>query len=132
MNGKDYKEILLSFPGDRQQRIAESSETIKEEVAHSGQFPTDQPEGFTTTSFQHQPFEALVSSMNKSTENLLKIVRDRVDTGNIGTYDIEFLLNDVLKRLQDQLNYIRASIEVYKQVKPDESSSKFLRKNKRF
>jgi hypothetical protein len=128
MNGKDYKEILLSFPGDRQQRIAESSETIKEEIYKSGEVPGE----FTSTSYRHQPFEALVSSMNRSTEALLKDVRNGVIAGSLGPTDIEFLLDDVLKRLQDQLNYIRASIEVYKQVKPDESSSKLLRKNKRF
>lgn len=128
IKGRNYEDILLSFPGERQQKIAESAEVIKEEVYKSGEFPSR----YTSTSYRHQPYEALVTAMHDYTDSILKRARADLDSGNLSSYDIEFLLNDVLKRLQDQVDYAKSSIETYKQADPDESSSKFLRKNKRF
>jgi hypothetical protein len=128
MNGKDYKEILLTFPGERQQKIAESTETIKEDVYKSGEFPSR----YTSTSYHHQPYEALVSAMHDYIDSLLKRARADLDSGNLGPYDIEFLLNDVIKRLQDQVDYASSTVEAFKGVKSDESPPQFVRENKRF
>jgi len=128
MNGKDYKEILLSFPGERQQKIAESTENIKEEVYKSGEFPSR----YTSTSYRHQPYEALVTAIHDYIDSFLKRARADLDSGNLSPYDIEFLLNDVLKRLQDQVDYASSTVEAFKGVKSDESPPEFVRENKRF
>ena len=128
INGKDYKEILLSFPGERQQKIAESTETIKEEVYKSGEFPSR----YTSTSYRHQPYEALVTAIHDYIDSFLKRARADLDSGNLSPYDIEFLLNDVLKRLQDQVDYASSTVEAFKGVKSDESPPEFVRENKRF
>ena len=124
---KTHEEILLSFPGERQQRIVESTEKLKEDVYKTGEFPSH----YTSTSFHHQPYEALVTAMHDYIDSFLKRARADLDSGNLSPYDIEFLLNDVLKRLQDQVDYARSSIESYKEVDPDEGYSQFVRENKR-
>jgi len=127
MNSKDHKEILLSFPGDRQLRITESAQKMKEEIYKSGELPSH----FTSTSYHHQPYEALVAAMHGYIDSFLKRARADLDSNNLTPYDIEFLLNDVLERLQTQLDYAKSSIESYKQVEPDEGYTQFVRENKR-
>lgn len=124
---KTHEEVLLSFPGERQQKIVESTEKLKEDVYKSGEFPSR----YTSTSFHHQPYEALVTAMHDYIDSFLKRARADLDSGNLSPYDIEFLLNDVLKRLQDQVDYARSSVESYKEVDPDEGYSQFVRENKR-
>lgn len=131
MNSKDHKEILLSFPGDERQRITESAQEIKEEIYKSGEDGYEVPSHFTSTSYHHEPYEQLVSTMNQYIDSFLKRARADLDSNNLTPYDIEFLLDDVLERLQTQLDYARSSIESYKQVEPDEGYTQFVRENKR-
>jgi hypothetical protein len=132
---KTHKEILLSFPGERQQRIVESAERLKEgvygDISYAGKESHKVPSRYTSTSFHHQPYEALVTAMHQYIDSFLKRARADLDSGNLTPYDIEFLLNDVLKRLQDQVDYARSSVESYKEVDPDEGYSQFVRENKR-
>lgn len=125
-----HEEILLSFPGDEKQRITESAGRLKENIYKSGEDGYEVPSHFTSTSYHHQPYEQLVISMNQYIDSFLKRARADLDSGNLKAYDIEFLLNDVLKRLQNQVDYARSSIESYKEVDPDESYPKFVRQNK--
>jgi hypothetical protein len=135
MRSKDHKEILLSFPGDEKQRITESAEKLKEEVygdiSYAGKESHIVPPHYTSVSYHHQPYEQLVITMHQYIDSFLKRARADLDSGNLSPYDIEFLLNDVLKRLQDQVDYARSSIESYKEVDPDEGYSQFVRENKR-
>ena len=128
---KTHKEILLSFPGDGKQRITESAGRLKENIYKSGEDRYKVPSHYPSVSFHHQPYEQLVITMHQYIDSFLKRARADLDSGNLNAYDIEFLLSDVLKRLQDQVDYARSSIESYKEVDPDEGYSQFVRENKR-
>jgi hypothetical protein len=67
------------------------AERLKEEVYKSGEFHSR----YTSTSYHHQPYEALVTAMHQYIDSFLKRARADLDSGNLTPYDIEFLLNDV-------------------------------------
>jgi hypothetical protein len=118
INAKNYKEILLSFPGEGQQRIAESTEKLKEEIYKSGEVPA----AYSSTSYKHQPYEALVTAMHGMVDNFLKRVRADMDSNNLAPEDVDFLLTDVLERMQSQVDYARSTISAIHAKKTDEGT----------
>jgi len=118
INAKNYKEILLSFPGERQQKINDSAEVMKEEIYKSGEVPS----AYTSTSYRHQPYEAFVVATQGQIDNFLKRVRADLDSDNLGPEDVDFILTDVLSRVQQQIDYAKSSIEAIALKKQDEST----------
>jgi hypothetical protein len=118
INAKNYKEILLSFPGERQQKINESAEVMKEEIYKSG----EQPLSYTSTSYAHKTYEQFVVDSQQKFDNFLKRVRTDVDSDNLGPQDVDFILSDVLSRVQQQIDYAKSSIEAMALKKQDEST----------
>ena len=100
INAKNYKEILLSFPGEGQQRIAESTEKLKENVYKSGE----------------------VTAMHGMVDSFLKRVRADMDSNNLAPEDVDFLLTDVLERMQSQVDYARSTISAIHAKKTDEGT----------
>jgi len=118
INAKNYKEILLSFPGERQQRIAENAEKMKENVYKAGEVPA----AYSSTSYKHQPYEQFVTTMHDMVDNFLKRIRADMDSNNLAPEDVDFLLSDVLERIQSQVDYAKSTISAIHAKKTDEGT----------
>ena len=73
--------------------------------------PKEMYTNFEKTRVKHEPYENMVQNINNIVNQLLKQARTDMEGDNFSDYDLEFLLNDSLPRIQDGISYAMSAIE---------------------
>jgi|ETNvirenome_6_85_1030632.scaffolds.fasta_scaffold152808_1 hypothetical protein len=73
--------------------------------------PKEMYSNFDQSRVKHEPYENMVQNINNVVNQLLRQVRSDMEGDYFNNYDLEFLLNDSLPRLQDGISYAISSIE---------------------
>jgi hypothetical protein len=73
--------------------------------------PKEMYSDFNQTRVLHEPYENIVNNINSLVNQLLKQAKTDMEGDNFSDYDLEFLLNDSLPRIQDGISYAMSAIE---------------------